>query len=137
MNNILIDTNVLMYALDETSKFHEQSASILLNQKVNLFITTKNVSEFFAVCSKLKLDFKKYFGFYQELKENAVILAPSEHSLFIFEALIQKYKPKGNQVYDTEIVSIMLANNLKSIATANISDFKEFNEVKIFEIKEK
>lgn len=135
MNNILIDTNLLIYALDETSNFYEQTVGLLQNDEFNLFVTTKNISEFFAVCSKLKIDFSKTFGFYKDLKENVTILKPTDQSLTHFENLIQKYHPKGNLVYDIEIVSIMLANNMTTIATANIEDFKNVEEIYLLEIK--
>jgi len=54
------------------------------------------------------------------LKENCNILKPTDRSLDVFETLIKKYKPRGNRVYDIEIVSIMLANEIKKVATANI-----------------
>ena len=135
MIDILIDTNVLIYAFDETSAFFIQATGLMKDEEMNLFITTKNISEFFAVCSKLKLDFSKTLGFYQDLKENVSILKPNNQSLMHFEKLIQKYQPKGNQVYDIEIVSMMLANGLKTIATANIGDFKNINEIELIELK--
>ncbi len=135
MIDVLLDTNVLVYAFDKTSEFHKQSAEQFRNEENNLFITTKNISEFFAVCSKLKLDFDKTFGFYADIKEYFTILKPDDLSLSKFEILLKKYHPKGNRVYDFEIVSIMLANNLKKIATANIADFINVTEVELIEIK--
>jgi len=69
------------------------------------------------------------------LKENCNILKPTDRSLDVFETLIKKYKPRGNRVYDIEIVSIMLANEIKKVATANIDDFKNIDEVDLIEIK--
>ncbi len=135
MNNIFLDTNILVYAFDETSVFHEKSAEIFLNEDNNLFAATKNISEFFAVCSKLNLDLNNTFGFYNDLKDNCTILMPTEHSLSIFETLIKKYKPRGNRIYDIEIVSIMLANELTKVATANIDDFKNISEIEVIEIQ--
>ena len=134
MNNILLDTNILIYAFEETSDFHKKSAELFLNEENNLFVATKNISEFFAVCSKLSLDLDKTFGFYSDLKENCTILKPTDKSLEIFENLIKKYKPRGNRVYDIEIVSIMLANELNKVATANIDDFKNIDEIDLIEI---
>lgn len=135
MNNILLDTNILVYAFDETSEFHQRASELFLNDENNLFVATKNISEFFAVCSKLNLDLNKTFGFYSDLKENCNILKPTDKSLDIFETLIKKYNPRGNRVYDIEIVSIMLANELKKVATANIDDFKNIDEIELIEIK--
>jgi predicted nucleic acid-binding protein len=135
MNNILLDTNILVYAFDETSEFYKKSVELFINEDNNLFIATKNISEFFSVCSKLNLDLNKTFDFYSDLKENCTILKPTDSSLDIFENLIKKYKPRGNRVFDIEIVSIMLANELKRIATANIEDFKNITEIEVIEIK--
>lgn len=41
MNNILLDTNVLVYAFDKTSEFHEQSVQLFRDEEINLFTTTE------------------------------------------------------------------------------------------------
>ena len=131
MINILIDTNVWIYVMDKDSIFNQPAKSILSNPIHNLFITSKNISEFFAVTSKLKMPFESSFNFYQELKNNSKILFPSEKSLLIFERLIQQYQPKGNQLFDMEIVSIMLDNDINHIATFNQKDFINIPEVEV------
>jgi len=100
-----------------------------------LFIATKNISEFFSVCSKLNLDLDKTLGFFSDIKENFTILKPTDSSLDVFESLIKKYRPRGNKVYDIEIVSIMISNQLKKVATANIDDFKNISEIEVIEIR--
>jgi len=106
----------------------------LHNPDYNLFITSKNISEFFAVTSKFKISLQSSLGFYEEFKTSSKILFPTEKSLSIFEKLIQQYQPKGNQVFDVEIVSIMLDNNLNHIATFNQKDFVNITEVYIFDL---
>jgi hypothetical protein len=100
-----------------------------------LFVGTKNISEIFAVCTKLNLDLELTLGFFSDIKENFTILKPTDQSLDIFEKLIKKYKPKGNKVYDIEIVSVMLSYQLKKVATANIDDFINISEIEVIEIK--
>jgi len=134
MNNLLLDTNVFIYALDNSSKFHNKSVELFENIDNNLFITTKNISEYFSVCSKLKFEINKALGFYADIKANFTILFPNEVSLNIFESLFKKYSPHGNRVYDIEIVSIMIASGLNKIATANVSDFNSIDEIEIIEI---
>ena len=41
----------------------------------------------------------------------------------------------GTKVYDLEIVSIMLANNINEIETFNFKDFEKFSEITILTIK--
>ncbi|MCK9269530.1 MAG: type II toxin-antitoxin system VapC family toxin [Bacteroidales bacterium] len=135
MNSILLDTNVLIYAFDESSEFHQKSVELFESEENNLFVTTKNISEFFAVCSKLNFDLNKTLGFYADIKENFEILKPSEYSLTIFESLIRKYNPRGNRVYDIEIVSVMLTNGLTKVATANFGDFSNIDEIEVVAVK--
>ncbi|RYE28156.1 MAG: hypothetical protein EOP42_17665 [Sphingobacteriaceae bacterium] len=69
-----------------------------------------------------------------DIKTNTTILFSTETSLDYLEKLIQKYQPIGNQVYDIEIVSVMLDNNLQHIATFNKKDFINITEVQLLEI---
>lgn len=134
MINLLIDTNVWIYAMDKSSIYRQSAEAILINPNHNLFITTKNISEFFAVTSKKKIDLQSCLDSFNELKTNTKILFPSEKSLSIFEKLIHQYQPKGNQVFDIEIVSIMLDNGINHIATFNQKDFVSLPEVRILEL---
>ncbi len=134
MNNILVDTNIFIYAFDKSSEFYQKSQSIFRDGEYELFTTSKNISEFFCVCSKLNFDLTLTLGFYADIKDNFNILTPCQNSLNIFESLIKKYNPRGNRVYDIEIVSIMLANGLSKVVTANIGDFKNIEEIELIEI---
>ena len=51
MSRILVDTNVLVYAKDVSSIFHKPSLD-LFNKRGDLFITSKNISEYYAVVTK-------------------------------------------------------------------------------------
>ena len=134
MNNILVDTNILIYGFEKKSTFHQKAQEFLRNPLNSLFITSKNISEFFAVTSKLKLEITHCLKYYNEFKSNASVLLPSEKSLHILETFIKKYQPLGNQVYDIEIVSIMLDNDLIDIATFNRKDFINITEIRIIDL---
>ncbi len=121
MSKILLDTNALIYALDRSSSFHENAKNLLEQENCEFYITTKNISEYFAVCTKLNFNKQNIWGFYHELTENCQLLTPTASSIKIFEQLLQKYEPTGNRIYDVEIASVMLDNNINKLATANIS----------------
>ncbi|MBI1937976.1 MAG: type II toxin-antitoxin system VapC family toxin [Ignavibacteriales bacterium] len=131
MNELVIDTNIFIYALDKNSMFNKISSDLLTGNDNALFTTTKNISEIFAITSKLNVSRTLINRFYAEVKLNIGILFPSNQSLEIFERLIKKYKPIGNRVYDFEIVSIMLSYDIKQIATFNKKDFVEIEEIKL------
>jgi len=124
MNSVLIDTNVLIYALDSNSIYYHQSIKILMNNDLELYVTTKNISEYFSVCSKLKIDETIIWKFYEELKLNTILLFPDNKSIYLLEHLLKKYKPTGNRIYDLEIFSIMISHGIEEIATFNLDDFK-------------
>jgi predicted nucleic acid-binding protein len=132
MTKLVLDTNILIYALDVSSAFYGPASELLRSEQNKLFITAKSISEYFAVCSKLRIEPDVVFGFYEDLKRNGTILFPNQDSLTRLEALVRTYQPKGNRVYDVEIVSIMLSYDMQVLATFNVDDFKAIREVEIF-----
>ena len=131
MKKILLDTNLLLYSMDANSKFYEISTNILENEAYDLFVSTKNIAELLAVNSKLKIDKSITLSFINEILDISTLLYPTKHSFDIFLQIISNYSIKGNKVYDMEIVSIMLANKLDTIATFNHKDFREISEIQI------
>ena len=132
--NIVVDTNIFLYALDDQNIYHSRAATLLNNPSYILNMTTKNVSEYFAVASKLNIDFVKAFAFYKQVCANTTLLFPDNQSLSVFENLLQKYQPRGNKVFDLEIVSIALAHQISTIATVNAKDFDSFSEITVLSI---
>lgn len=99
-----------------------------------MYVTTKNIAEFFAVLTKLSEPYQKIFEFYESIKSNTILLFPDPNSLIIFENLLRKYQPVGNRVFDIEIVSIALSNQIPTIATINTKDFSRISEISILPI---
>ncbi len=127
----LVDTNVFIYAYDSGSIYHQKAVSLLNNTNLEFYSSSKNVSEFFAVLSKMGEPLAKVFSFYQSIQSNVKLLFPDANSLSIFEALLQKYQPKGNKVFDLEIVSIAINNQVSEISTVNVKDFSNISEIDV------
>lgn len=137
MNNVLVDTNILVYALDEGSSFHKSSVNYLLDEEINLFTTSKNPGELLAVLTKkytFDLPVLQAVHFVEEVIDLMHILYPTNESFALFMSLIQKYKPKGSKVHDYEIASIRIANHINTIFTGNSDDFKAIKELKIIDL---
>ncbi len=64
MSKVLLDTNILIYALDRSSAFYKESVHIIENSNFHLYIASKVISEYFAVCSKLEMESSDALGFY-------------------------------------------------------------------------
>jgi len=133
-NRLLVDTNILIYAIDADSKFHQRAQSLILDSDFELVTTAKNITEFLVVLTRtapINIDIVEALDILTGLLSHFRILYPSENSYTIFEELLRKYRPKGLKLHDFEIVSIGLAAGIDRIATQNKDDFKNIKEIKI------
>jgi len=126
----VIDTNILIYYFNELSEFCNFSRDIINSNPENLYIVQKSLSEFVAVLSKIGMD-EIINNEFVKIINKFNILYPDDLSTEIFVELIKKYNPKGNKVYDYEIASVMLANDIKNIVTVNANDYKRIKGIKI------
>lgn len=131
MTKVLVDTNLLIYALDSGSSYYSKSMSILANPQYQLYITSKNITEYFAVSSKLRIPPKQVWNFYKEVKQNVIILYPNDESILRLERMIKKYQPKGNAIFDLEVVATALTAGVKNIATVNLKDFQQIKGIRL------
>jgi len=134
MNKIIVDTNIFIYALDWNSKYHEQSVKLITSDKYDLYTTSKNISEYLAVSTKMNIDKTKILDFLEDINRNVSLLYSTPRSSKIFIQLFEKYFPAGNRVHDIEIASIALAGKIKSIATFNTKDFHQIDEIKLLKL---
>jgi len=132
MSKILVDTNILVYGIDEDSAFFKRARKILEQEKYQLVTTSKNLIEFLAVTTKISgynLENDTALEIIEEILQGIEIVYPTQESMAIFLDLMTRYQPKGLKVHDFEIISIGLAHGVHEVATFNIKDFKSVNEI--------
>lgn len=137
MSRILVDTNILVYLIDEESAFFERARQVVEKGEYQLVTTSKNLIEFLAVTTKFSgynLSTGTALQIVGEFIDNFEIIYPSQESLAIFFDLMTRYQPKGLKVHDIEIISIGLANGLFDVATFNAKDFKSVQEISVLKI---
>lgn len=137
MSNLLVDTNILVYGIDQDSQFFSRARDILESTDNQLFSTSKNLSEFLAVVTRSSgydLNIELALEIMEEIITGITILYPNHELLAIFLELIGRYKPYGINVHDFEIISIGLAHEIDIIATFNTKDFKPFKEVSLLDL---
>jgi len=138
MNNVLFDTNLLFYAIDEESKYFNSVQKLLNDDSIKFFTTSKNISEFLSVVTRMpnaSISIKEALLITEEFQSNFTILYPTENSYLIFMELLRKYSPQGLKIHDYEIISIALSNNIKNIATVNKKDFAGIEEIELVSIQ--
>ncbi len=52
MSKLLVDTNILVYGIDQDSKFFKRSRNVLDHSNEQLVTTSKNILEFLAVVTR-------------------------------------------------------------------------------------
>lgn len=137
MTNVLIDTNILLYAIDEDSKYFTDVQKFLNDDSIKFYTTSKNISEFLAVITRIpnnSISIQDALKLVEEFQTIFSILYPNEKSNQIFLELLKKYSPIGLKIHDYEIVSIGLANDIKDVATYNTKDFIGIEEIMLVEI---
>ena len=137
MNKILVDTNILVYAIDEDSKFYSKSQILLFDSNHDLYTTSKNLSEFLAVVTRepiAALPINDALTLVEDFYDILKVLYPDELSFSIFKELLNRYKPTGLKIHDFEIASIGMANGIYQIATFNVKDFENIDEINLIKI---
>jgi predicted nucleic acid-binding protein len=138
MNNMLFDTNLLLYAIDEDSKYFNSVQELLNDNSSKLYTTSKNISEFLSVVTRIpntSISLKEALIIIEEFKSTFTILYPTENSFLIFIDLLKKYSPRGLKIHDYEIISIALSHKIKNIATFNRKDFSAIEEIELVSIQ--
>lgn len=132
-----MDTNILVYGIDEDSKFFSRSRNVLDNAEHQLITTSKNLIEFLTVVTRNSgYGLKTELGLeiVDDIIQGIQILYPSQDSFAIFLELMDRYKRTGLKVHDFEIISIGLAAGVDQVATFNEKDFKNVKEISLLEI---
>jgi len=136
MNKVLLDTNILVYAIDIASTFHHKSITFIDEFEGELYITAKNTSEFLTATNRgdePMLSVKQALDEIEGFQKFASILFPDENSLTKFKGLLNRYHPKGKKIHDYEIAAIALSNGIIQLATFNGADFLKLDEVEVIE----
>lgn len=125
MNKILLDTNILVYSKDSRSVFHSKAQELLATQN-DFFVTSKNLSEYYAVVTKGLhpiVNSTQALEDVKEFSEAFTVLYPSSVSWRLLFSWLERYKPTGLKIHDFEIASIGKAAGVDRIATLNEKDF--------------
>jgi len=134
MSKLLLDTNVLIYSIDEGSKYFSEAQN-LFSEPLELCTTSKNISEFLAVITRIPknpLPLNDALLVVEDFINVMTIYYPTQESFLTFQNLLHKYKPMGLKIHDYEIASIGLANQITTIATFNEKDFKNIKEIELY-----
>ena len=135
----LLDTNVLVYAADETSPFHQASRSLRdkgLRGEISLCVFPQIFYEFFAIVTDPRRvrnprsqqeavsEIKKYYQTDHLLKMYA---GPDVREITL--DLLKRYEIRKQEIFDLQLVATMLSNSVTRIFTFNRDHFSKYEEI--------
>lgn len=132
---MLVDTNILIYAINADSSKYKQAQKFLKENLSELEIAHQNVLEAIRVLTHK--NFSRTMNLKDALKavlpivKSCIIISPNQSTYYFAIELIKNYKLKGNRIFDAYLAATALSNGITTIATDNIRDFKKFKEIKL------
>ncbi len=137
----LVDTNVLVYAINENVKQHKAARSLIesgLNGEIPLCFTPQVFSEFYATVTNPKQvttilprqdaisEIEDYF-----LKGECDLIYIQRSTLYKVIELLKRYPVNAQEIFDLQLVATMLSNNVTRIYSYNNKDFSQYSEIKV------
>ncbi|MGH2566630.1 MAG: type II toxin-antitoxin system VapC family toxin [Ginsengibacter sp.] len=127
---MLVDTNILVYAINKDSSKSKLARSFLQKTKVGLEVSHQNIFEAYRVLTHRKFSNPmKIKAAQEEILEaikNCRIIVPDKMTHHLAFALIEKNDLTGNKVFDAYLAAVAISNEVTQIATDNEKDFKKF-----------
>lgn len=138
---VLIDTNVLLRAIDQRHPFSAAARNalyLLHRQGRELCLTPQNVREFWNVCTRpaearsgLGLSIPAADRRLQLLERIFRILPDSESTYQHWRALVTEYEVSGTRVHDAYLVASMLAHGIAELLTFDTGDFGRYGQIEV------
>lgn len=132
---MLVDSNILIYAINRRSSKHTSAQNFLQNNKDNLEVAHQNILESLRVLTHPKFPFPMKIQDALKAINNIIktcrVIYPEDKTYHITLLLIKENKPVSDQIFDAYLVATALSNGISTIATDNVRDFKKFKEIKI------
>lgn len=133
---MLVDSNILIYAINRRSPKHTSAQNFLLNNIGNLEVAHQNILETLRVLTHPKfpspMKINDALKAINSIVKTCRVIYPEEETYHITLLLIKENKPVSDQIFDAYLVATALSNGIATIATDNTRDFKKFKEIKLF-----
>lgn len=139
----IVDTNVLVYALDADAAQHEAARALLeagleagRETSTTLFVTSHITCEFYSIVTNPRRVSKPRaaadaVAAISSLLGFLHVLPVPARAVDVRLDLLRRHPVTGGDVFDLQIVAPMQANGIQRIYTFNTADFAAFSELVI------
>jgi predicted nucleic acid-binding protein len=135
----IIDTNVLVYALDADAPQHASSRALLeaaRDGSTTLYVTSQILCEFYSIVTNARRVAKPRSpddasSAVSDLLAFLHVLPIPAHTVEGWLGLLRRHPVAGGDVFDLQIIASMQANGVQRIYTFNTDDFEAFPELSV------
>src|SRR3989344_6097537 len=117
---MLVDTNILVYAINADSSRHKTAKAFLNEFKTDLEVAHQNILESLRVLTHPKyskvMNAKDALEAVLSITSAYRLISPALQTVYIALELIKKYHFKSDQVFDCYLTATALSNNIDTIA---------------------
>ncbi len=130
---MLIDSNIIIYALNNDSPKQQIAQLFIENNLQNLCLAHQNILETLRIITHTK--YPHPFSTQKALKAinlittNMTVLYPAEETELLFYQLVKKYRVTGTQIFDSYLVATALTNGENTIASDNFKHLFKYEEI--------
>lgn len=127
---MLVDTNILIYAINADSPKNKQAQVFLQTHRKELAVAHQNIFETLRVLTHPK--YSKPMSPRDAQSAVLVILRPCRviipdyNTHYLTFELIKEHNLLGNRIFDAYLAATAISNDITVIATDNEKDFKKF-----------
>jgi toxin-antitoxin system PIN domain toxin len=132
---ILVDSNVLIYAINSSSPKHNAAQAFLQEHIGQLTVAHQNILESLRVLTHKKfsnpMSPSDAIAAVSAIAERCHVVAPENSARHIAIALMEKHQLTGDKIFDAYLAATALSVGVKNIATDNVKDFLAFEGISI------
>jgi len=132
---MLIDSNLLIYALNSSSPKHRQAQAFLQAHQENLVFAHQNIFETLRILTHPKFptpfSVEKAIKAVQKITDQANIIYPTSETPAIAFELLKKYRVKGSEIFDAYLIATALSHGLSEVVSDNTKHLKKYQEIAI------
>uniref|UniRef100_UPI002624B7B1 type II toxin-antitoxin system VapC family toxin n=1 Tax=uncultured Maritalea sp. TaxID=757249 RepID=UPI002624B7B1 len=132
---VLIDSNILIYAINTSSPKHSEAKTFLRELRDTPVIAHQNILEAFRILTHAKYSHPMPVGSALRslnlLCGDSQMILPNSLTFSLLQEFSTVHKLDGNRVFDAYLAATALSNDVHTIATDNVKDFAKFSGLKV------
>lgn len=133
---MLVDSNIIIYAINESSPKHKSAQKFIQTNKEKLYTAHQNIFESLRVLTHPEFPnpMKPLDAItaIERIISAIGVISPTYETRFLAIELIKKYKLGADKVFDAYLAATAVSNNLSVIVTDNTKDFLKINLIRVY-----